>query len=240
MPIELPKTKIPPSTKSPEVLIIFSAPKVGKTTLVAELENNLILDLEKGSNFVSALKIKVSSAKEYNDVCEEIKKEGKPYKYITIDTVTALEDFCLPIALNMYKKTPMGSTFTGTDILSLPNGAGYKYVRDAFELMINKTKEASDRVILLGHTKEKLVGKEGKEVNAKELSLTGKLSSITCANADAIGCLYREGNKCIITFETENELVCGARPEHLRNKKIVLSELIDGKLVTYWNKIFID
>lgn len=43
--IELPKTKIPAETQDPKYLILFGLPKVGKTTVLASLENNLILDL---------------------------------------------------------------------------------------------------------------------------------------------------------------------------------------------------
>lgn len=240
MTIELPTKKVEASTKSPELLIIFSAPKTGKTTLVADLDNNLIIDLEKGSNFVDAMKIQVSSYQELNDVCEEIKKQGKPYRYITLDTATTLEDMCMGLALKLYQLTPMGKTYTG-DILSLPNGAGYKYLRDAFQMMIDKVRACAERVILLGHVKDKSIEKNGKEVVAKELALTGKLASITCAYADAIGFLYRENNKCIITFETMNELTCGARPAHLRNASFTLSEQdAQGKTTTHWDRIFID
>lgn len=45
MAIQLPKNKIPAETQDPKNLIIFGLPKVGKTTILALLENNLILDL---------------------------------------------------------------------------------------------------------------------------------------------------------------------------------------------------
>lgn len=240
MAVELPMEIVEASTKSPEKLIIYSSPKVGKTTLVAGLQNNLILDLESGSNFVSALKIKAKTYQEIYAICEEIKVKGKPYRYITIDTATALEEMCLPLALALYKKTPMGASYAG-DILSLPNGAGYKYLRDAYQIMLEKIQACCERIILLGHVKDKTVERQGKEVQARDLDLTGKLSSITCSKADAIGFLYRDGNKNMLTFETSNDIICGARPEHLKNKNIVISEIDqDGKLKTYWNKIFID
>lgn len=235
----LPEKVIEASTKSPETLIIFSAPKAGKTSLAAQLENNLIIDLEKGSNHVSALKIKVNSCDELYAACEKIKEKEKPYRYITLDTATALEDMCGELALKLYQQTPMGKGYTG-DVLSLPNGAGYKYIRDAFKLMINITKDSCERLILLGHVKDKTIEKGGKELSVRELDLVGKLSGITCAHADAIGFLYREKDTCVLTFKTENQLTCGARPVHLRNKDIVVSEMIDGELVTHWDKIFID
>lgn len=240
MTIELPEKVVEATTKSPEKLIIYSAPKVGKTALAAGLENNLIIDLENGSNFVSALKIKATSYQDLHNICEEIKKKGKPYKYITLDTATALEALCLPLALKLYTQTPMGRDYKG-EILNLPNGAGYKYLRDAYEMMLNKVQECAPVVILLGHVKDKTIERQGKEVVARELDLTGKLSSITCSKADAIGFLFRDGNKNILTFETANDIICGARPEHLKNKQIVISEVDDkGKVTTHWNKIFID
>ncbi len=241
MEVILPEQEVQASTLSPELLVIFSAPKTGKTTLVAGLKSNLIIDLEKGSNFVNALKIKAETYQELHEICEEIKKKGKPYRYVTIDTVTAMEDMCIPLALKLYQRTPMGSTYKG-DILSLPQGAGYKYLRDAFDVMLNDVRGCAERVILLGHTKDKSIEKGGKEVIARELALTGKISPLTCAKADAIAFLYRQGNKCVLTFETTNELICGARPVHLRNKELIISEQDEatGVTTTYWNRVFID
>lgn len=236
----LPTQRNEVKTHSPKVLIIFSAPKTGKTELTAGLDDNLLVDLEDGSDHVSAMSVKVNTYQELHQLCEKVKASGKPYRYGTLDTITALEDMCLPLALALYNKTPMGAAYKG-DILSLPNGAGYLYLRNAFQIMIDKFKECFERVILLGHVKDKAIERQGKEVVARELALTGKLSSITCAHADAIGFLYREENKCILTFETNNELICGARPHHLRNQKIVVSEQdAQGKTTTYWGRIFID
>ena len=38
---------------------------------------------------MSALKIKVNSLKELREVCKAIKDAGKPYDFVTIDTITA-------------------------------------------------------------------------------------------------------------------------------------------------------
>ena len=47
------------------------------------------------------------------------------YKYITIDTISALEEnYAIDLALKIYKDTPMGKNFQGTDVRTLPNGAG--------------------------------------------------------------------------------------------------------------------
>ncbi len=226
--------------KSPRKLVIYSPPKTGKTTLISALENCLLLDIDNGADFVSAMTLKPKTYQDIYEICEKIKAAGKPYKYIAIDTATELETIALPLALKLYQNTAMGASYKAP-ILNLPNGGGYLYLRQAFEMILGMVEEACERTILLGHIKDKMIDRAGKEVSAKDLDLTGKIKSIVCAKADAIGYLYREGNKCIITFETSDDITCGARPLHLRNRKFVLSEQdLQGNTKVYWDHIYID
>ena len=109
MPITLPTKPIPAETQDPKNLIIFGLPKVGKTTVLSTLDNNLILDFENGSDYVDALKIKINSLKELKETVKAIKDAGKPYKFITIDTITAIEDMAKPLAIQLYQKSPLFS-----------------------------------------------------------------------------------------------------------------------------------
>lgn len=235
----LPKTKVVAAYKSPRKLVIFSKPKVGKTSALAALDNSLILDFENGSDFLDAVKIKVNSLEHLRKIGEQIIKEGKPYKYIVVDTVTKIEDLVLPLALKLYQQTAMGKSFNG-NVTSLPNGAGYLYLREAFFSVTNYIETLADRIIYLGHLKAKFLEKNGKEVAAAELDLTGKIKSMLSADVDAIGLLYRDGNKTILSFKTSDDVICGARPDHLKNVELTLSEIKDGKLEVNWDQIFVD
>lgn len=237
--MELPSKKIKATLTDPGKLIIYSKPKTGKTSLLAELEDNLIIDLENGTQYYDSMKVNINSVQELMDLIKAIIAAGKPYKYITLDTLTKLEDLALPYALTLYKQTPMGKSFTGQNVLDLPNGAGYKYLRDAMTNLLNALYKCSDRVILLGHLKTTNIERNGKEVSAKELDLTGKIKSMVSADVDAIGLLYRgENNQNILSFKTTDDVICGARPTHLKDQEIVVSELIDGKFITHWDKIY--
>jgi hypothetical protein len=242
MEIELPIKKVKASCLSPRKLVIFSKPKVGKTSALANLEKSLILDLERGTDFLDAVKLPVFSLSDIRDIGETILSKNKPYKYIVCDTVTKLEDMSLSLALDLYMSTPIGKNFEGTNVLTLPQGAGYLYLRLAMEKLINYIDSLADRVIYAGHIKTKFLEKNGKEVQALELDLTGKIKSWMSANADAIGMLYRDGNKNILSFKTSDDVICGARSEHLKNQEIVLSEINEktGELTTHWDRIYID
>jgi hypothetical protein len=239
MSIVLPTKKVKGDRVNPKRIVIYSKPKTGKTTAYAGLDNNLIFDLENGTDYVEALKIKIGSLQELLDTGKAIKAAGNPYKFVTIDTVTALEDMIMPLAIKLYRATPMGKNFDGETVVTLPNGAGYLYIRQAFFQVLDFIDTLAPTIILSGHIKDKVVDDKGEMVMSANIDLTGKIKSLICANADAIGYMYRKGNKTILSFKTNEEVTCGARPEHLRNEEIVISEMIDGVLKTSWEKVFV-
>ena len=232
--MELPTKKVKASRKSPKNMIIYGAPKIGKTSVLAELDDCLIIDLEDGSDMVDALKVKVDNLTELAEVGKAIFSKGKPYKYIAIDTISKLEEWCEAEGKKIYMKTPMGKNFDqknpGMSILSLPNGAGYLYLRMAYKKWIDNLNKLADHVILVGHLKDKMLEKKGKEVAVKDLDLTGKIKQITCANADAVGFIYREDEKTMISFDSMDDVTAGSRCAHLKGKTMPLT----------WSEIFID
>lgn len=223
--LKIPTSVVKANTANCNMLILYGYPKVGKTTLLSKLENALIIDLEKGSKYVDALKVEVSNLEELREVGKQIHSAGKPYKYIVLDTVTKLEDIVMPDAVKLYQNTPMGKDFKGTDITVLPNGSGYMYLRQAMKTWVGKLKTLSEHLILIGHTKDKVTTKSGIDVNVKELDLTGKISSIICQEADAVGYVYRgENSELMISFKHQDSLVAGARPTHLKGKDIKIAD----------------
>lgn len=232
--ISLPTKKVSASRKSPKNFVLYGQPKIGKTTALSQLENCLIIDLEDGTDMVDALKIKANNLKELSEIGREIIKANKPYKYIAVDTVTQLEVWCEQDAKKLYQNTPMGKNFDsdnkGLSVLSLPNGAGYLYLRMAYKKWIDRLNTLADHIILVGHLKEAKIDKKGKEVAVKDLDLTGKIKNITCANADAIGYVFREDDKTMISFDSMGDIQAGSRCEHLKGQTFPLE----------WDKIFID
>lgn len=241
MSITLPTTKIPAETQDPKYLILFGLPKVGKTTILSTLENNLILDLEDGATYVSALKLKINSLKELKEAIKAIKEANKPYKYITIDTITALEEMAKPLALTLYQNSPMFSTkYADTkDITQLPNGSGWSFLRGAVEMLIDLVASATDNLIICGHVKDTALS-ETVEGSVKDLDLGGKLKRILSAKSDAIGFVHRDENSNLcIQFGTNGEVLTGARPAHLANKDIIVAERNeDGTFTSHWERIY--
>ena len=123
MAIELPKTKKPAEKQDPKNLLIFSKPKQGKSSALAELPGALCIDLEDGGyDYIDAVKIKANSVSDIKEICKAIKEADYPYQFIVLDTITALEEMVKPLALKLYTDTVAGSKFTGKNILDAPMG----------------------------------------------------------------------------------------------------------------------
>ena len=113
-------------------------------------------------------------------------------------------------------------------------------MRQSFNDYFNKISALADHIILIGHIRDKMIESAGKEVSAKDLDLTGKIRSIVCAKADAIGYICRsgkEGDKVTVNFETSDTVLCGSRCEHLKGKKF---EFEGGPDKFDWSKIYTD
>lgn len=243
--LTLPIKRNEPKVSNPRFLVLFGKPKSGKTTLLSFLDQCLIIDLEGGSEFLEALSVQARSVADLGEIAQAIKAKiaelgKKPYKRIAIDNATRLEEICLPYAATLYRQLPTAKKWEGTDVRTLPNGAGYLYLREAVKKVINMFKDLCDQFILIGHTKDKIINKEGEELTEMAIDLVGKLGDIVCGEADAVGYVYRKKNQTIISFEGGDNSIIEARAKHLRGKKIVIAESNDDNDVTVdWDKIYL-
>lgn len=247
MPITLPTTPLPATRINPRILLFYGAPKVGKTTVITQLkEPYLLLELEAGgADYVAATKVQVNSIYEYIEVLKAIREPNAPkYKFGIIDTVDKLEEWCEEVATKRYRETTIGKNFTGRSVLELDRGAGYLWLRMAFKEYFTMATQCFEHTIFIGHIRDKLliagdkvlmpdgtfkpVSNEG--LSNRDLDLTGKVRSIACSQADAIGHMYRDGaNNLCINFVSGESVNCGSRCLHLRAANIQFD----------WSKIYI-
>ena len=244
MSLVLPTSKIPAVSTNPKMLILYGPVKSGKTSSVAQLENNLIVDLEGGSQYIEAMAVQARSVSDLGEIAQAIRAKNKEvghnfYKHITIDNATRLEEICLSYAKLLYMQTPMGKNYKGDDVRTLPNGSGYMFIRQAVRKVIDMFKDLCDEFVLVGHVKDVQIEQNGEELSEMALDLVGKLSAIVCGEADAVGYLYRKGNETHISFKGGDGTIKEARAPHLRGQDIIIATgNEDGTITTYWDKIY--
>lgn len=292
MPL-LPTTKVPASFSAPRCIVFYSLPKSGKTTVIADLPDCLILDCEGGTDLLDAIKVKLIGLKPLPWETEEqkqiryngiVNKEGNkefplyfteviielrksnPYKFLALDTVTSFEAWCEEDATITYMNSPIGKNFNRyskleaelsggavvegelkpkgkqMSVLSLPDGAGYLYLRNSAEKWIGYLKEFDSYLIITAHLRFMTrVDKVGKETAIKDIDLTGKVKRLVGGlMADAIGYIYRKENRLFVSFESGEEILAGNRSKKLDGRNILLSEKIETteEIKTYWKQIY--
>lgn len=254
----LPTTKTKAEKLSPTELILFGRPKVGKTTALSALDNCLIIDLERGTQSIEAMKVYANNLEELKQIVIDIHKSEHKYDYIAVDTLSKLEEWCEWEATENYMKTTIGKKFNRDaagnilarrdweSVLSLPQGGGYMYTRESLKSWIERFRKISKNLIMVCHTKDKYINETGKEMPINSIDLTGKSANIAAAGAQAIGFLYadRKTGDLMINFDSKN-IEGGSRSPHLAGQSFPLLQFdgvgMDRKLITNnWDKIYID
>ena len=264
--IVLPTERRKATDYNPRLMVLFGKPKCGKSTLMASLDNNLIIDLEDGYRALDVMCIQARNANDIFQIKTAIEQKnqengGNFYRFITIDNATRLEEMSLIYAAHLYRQTSMGQSWgykkdrignilmengkkvvdPKADVRQLPNGAGYLYLRQALKEMVNMFKPLCDTLILVCHVKDKQIKKNDEETSEMAVDLAGKTGDIICGEADAIGYVSRQENKTILSFKGGDNNIRGSRPLHLREKAFVVAESDDdGNLKVDMSEIFPD
>ena len=217
----LKKVKRKAVSQNPKVMLLYGAPKVGKTTALSQLEDCLIIDTEQGAAMVDGYIEEVNSREELIKVLQDA-SDGHEYKYVAIDTIDKIADWA--------EKTVCADEGVSA-IADLAYGKGFALVREKVLNTIKHMKAIFPHVIVIGHRKWARAVVDSKAiVEPESLDLTGKLKNMLMADCDAIGYVYRDEDKgkLMVSFKANEALEAGSRSPHLRGKEIELK----------WNLIY--
>lgn len=252
--MELPIAPVKATRTSPKILIIYSLPKVGKTDELSKLPGCLIADAEGGAEGYECLRVPIYSSADLHELRNLIIKTGEqrfkegmrgddlfPYKFIALDTIDKIEEYADTSATEKYKRGKLNPNKKFeekgyTSVTELPEGGGYYYLRNEVLGLVNEIATVCPRLIITCHVKDKkIIDKKGETIMVNDLSLIGKMGSILCSKADAIGYMYRSEAKetrgeLWISFETYESAVMGARQKYLAGQKFKFS----------WERIYPD
>ncbi len=251
--VNLPTEAVPVTQVNPIVSLFYGATKIGKTAVLAELPDNLIIDLEKGALTYECMRVTANTYNDFIAIAKELEvlrnsEEVFPYNYITIDTIDRLVEW---VEVDIVKQWNEAQNKTKDPVLvrvysEIPYGKGYDLVRLEIRRWVNFFRKVSTHLIITGHLKRTIIGDTKVEVKEDNLDLVGKLRNLICADADAIGYMFRdtEGEERIpalkVSFQASEATAAGSRHSHLRGKIITISTLVnENEYKTDWSKIYL-
>ena len=93
--ITLPKEKTKPSCSLNKLsMLIYGAPKIGKSTFCSRIDKALFIATEPGLNYLETYNVRVNTWLEFLEVMAALKREEHQFEVIVIDTIDRLCDFC--------------------------------------------------------------------------------------------------------------------------------------------------
>ena len=217
----LKKVKRKAVSENPKTLLLYGAPKVGKTTALSQLNDCLIIDTEGGANMIEGYIESVNNREELIKVLQEAQDEHD-YNYVAIDTIDKIATWA---------ENAVCAEENVSAVQDLAFGKGFGMVREKVLNTVKILKDIFPHVIIIGHRKWARAIVDSKAiVEPESLDLTGKLKNMLMADCDAIGYVYRDEEKgnLMVTFQSNDALEAGSRSPHLKGKAIELK----------WNLIY--
>ena len=210
----LKKEKRKAVSTNPSSLLLYGAPKVGKTTMLSKLDDCLIIDTEKGARMVEGYIQEVNSRDELIETLIDIKdSKDVSYKYIAIDTIDKVAEWA---------ERRVCEEESVKSIADLAFGKGYGLVREKVTKTVSAFKEVAEHLIIIGHRKVAYAVTEGNPIVVPEsLDLTGKLKNVIMSSCDAIGYVYRnDKEQLMVSFKANEAIEAGSRCAHLKGKEV--------------------
>jgi AAA domain len=108
----------------PPRIVLYSTPKLGKTTLAASIQNNLLLDVEGGSGAVSVARVereKLDTFPNFMGILKLIYEQKHEFTTLTIDSIDWLEEIIFKQAANEHGKSTIADVGYGAGYVTALN-----------------------------------------------------------------------------------------------------------------------
>lgn len=199
------------------------------------------------------------------EVRDALRLTPNKYEFLVFDTATKLSEMCMWEATYTYMNSTMGKNANkwtledeqlsrgkvqaGTykprekweTVVDILGQNGWRWLWNEYRDWIAAFTPLVPQIILIAHVKtSRVIKKADVEVESKDLALTGTIRDITTREiSDAVGYIYREENKCFISFHSDDTTESGSRSAKLSDKTILISEKLEnGEILVHWNEIY--
>ena len=140
----LPAKKTPPrSSLEEQTILLYGAPKIGKSTLASQFDSPLFLAAEAGLNNLEVFQVPIPTWETFLEACKDIAGGKHEFKTIIIDTVDNLFKACsgyIRIKHNIQHES------------DLEYGKGWGMVKDEFARALTKLSLLPYGLVMISHS----------------------------------------------------------------------------------------
>lgn len=177
---------------SGKYMLIYSKPKVGKTSFAAQMPRNIILATEIGTNALDGQFVaKIQKWTDMKDALRELRKPGVREKFdtVTIDTIS--------IAADLAEKFICQRESVET-IREVPYGQGWKMVAKELQETLREITMLGYGLLLICHSKDhasNITDEDGNPITSVEPDLSKNVYTVCNAICDLIAYIGVEFDK---------------------------------------------
>lgn len=188
-------------------VLIYGCPKVGKSTLAAQIPNALFLATEKGHNFLEIHKQDITNWKEVLDIGIALSNQQHKYKTLVIDIVDYFYKICEQYVMQKHDVShPSDLAF----------GKGFSLVRDEFTRVVTKLNSLGVGMVFISHAKEKTQKTKTGEWTTMGTSMGASPEGIVSGLCDLIlYCYINENGERVIRTKPTRYILAGDRSKRL-------------------------
>ena len=140
----IPETKQAPTKDYTKItMLLYGAPKIGKSTFCSRFENAFFIATEPGLNFLETYNLRANSWDEAWEIVDALTESPRQFSPIVVDTVDKLWDFCCE---NIAQKN--GVAHVGM----IGFGRGYAQGEDEFKKYIQALVQLNVGIIFTSHS----------------------------------------------------------------------------------------
>ncbi len=206
--LTLPTTLSKPATDLRELsALYYGLEKIGKTSFLAEFEDNLFLMCEPGSKGLSILKRDVMNWKEFVGYIDLLEADRSLYQMITVDTADRCFKMCEKHVL-----TKLAIQHASDEDF----GKGYSMIRDEFAFQIDRLLKLGRGVAFTSHAVEKEIkNRNGQKYDRVMPTMPKQAREILEPIIDIWGYMeYDEKEARVLRLRGDSHVAAGHRLQH--------------------------
>lgn len=182
----LPTAKTPPKTDMADIsLLLYSQPKLGKTTWCANADGALFLATEAGLNHLETFQVPIACWEDLLNACADIAKGDHPFRTVVIDTVDNAYRLCVD-----YVCRQLGITHES----EAPYGRAYGQITNEFTRVLTKLSLLPYGLYLVSHAQHETLETRTGTITRMVPTLPDKARKIVLGLVDLI--LYLDLEPC--------------------------------------------
>jgi len=204
------------------LMLIYGAPKVGKSTFSATMDNAIIFDMESGYENIECNRVRPKNLNELRKFLKDRALDS--YDHIVIDTLDVIYSMIEEETIERLNR----QLKTNYDYIgSFPMGNGWSSAKNLMKNFILKDltplMRKDKNVVLVAHEKAETIKRKGEDDTIRyQISLPGQTATLVCSMADIIGRCYLKKDTPFISFSPARDLG-GSRIKALAGKEIPLN-----------------